>query len=156
MRPAVLTITVRSSGFLGGADPARVLLSTSASARLLPRLYHSTQTVNMVFRGPRQELVERRLQAKFPSALHMEVANESHGRQEDESHFHVLIVDEAFDGVKLIQRHRMVNEAVAEEDGTLGFHSVRITAKAPDQWAENPKVPSAPKCTGKGDGVPGR
>ena len=42
----------------------------------------------------------------------MQVANESHGRQEDESHFHVLIVDEAFDGVKLIQRHRLVSHPI--------------------------------------------
>eukprot|EP00240_Pyramimonas_obovata_P010854 CAMPEP_0118931026 /NCGR_PEP_ID=MMETSP1169-20130426/7513_1 /TAXON_ID=36882 /ORGANISM="Pyramimonas obovata, Strain CCMP722" /LENGTH=110 /DNA_ID=CAMNT_0006873475 /DNA_START=158 /DNA_END=490 /DNA_ORIENTATION=- len=110
----------------------------------------------MAFRGPRQEVVEARLMKAFPDALHMEVTNESHGRQEDESHFHVLLVAEAFEGVNLIGRHRLVNSAVAEEDGTLGFHSVRITAKAPTQWEANPSVPAAPRCTGKGDGVPGR
>jgi hypothetical protein len=48
-----------------------------------------------------------------------------------------------------------VNSAVAEDDGKLGFHSVRITAKAPAQWASNPAVSAAPKCSG-GDGIPKR
>eukprot|EP00242_Pyramimonas_sp_CCMP2087_P014059 CAMPEP_0198212894 /NCGR_PEP_ID=MMETSP1445-20131203/28165_1 /TAXON_ID=36898 /ORGANISM="Pyramimonas sp., Strain CCMP2087" /LENGTH=110 /DNA_ID=CAMNT_0043887455 /DNA_START=207 /DNA_END=539 /DNA_ORIENTATION=+ len=109
----------------------------------------------MAFRGPRQEVVEARLQKAFPEALHLEVTNESHGRQEDESHFHVLLVADAFDGVNLIGRHRLVNSAVAEDDGKLGFHSVRITAKAPAQWASNPAVSAAPKCSG-GDGIPKR
>eukprot|EP00239_Pterosperma_sp_CCMP1384_P008027 CAMPEP_0197859444 /NCGR_PEP_ID=MMETSP1438-20131217/33995_1 /TAXON_ID=1461541 /ORGANISM="Pterosperma sp., Strain CCMP1384" /LENGTH=110 /DNA_ID=CAMNT_0043475925 /DNA_START=245 /DNA_END=577 /DNA_ORIENTATION=+ len=107
------------------------------------------------FRGPRQDLIEERLKKAFPQLTHLEVTNESHGRKEDESHFHVVVVSSEFDGLKPIARHRLVNTAVSEEDGTLGFHSVRITAKAPSQWEANPIAPDAPKCSG-GDGIPKR
>eukprot|EP00854_Cymbomonas_tetramitiformis_P022336 gene22336-26944_t len=107
----------------------------------------------MAFEGPRQKILEEKLRTSFPNLLHLEVVNESHGRKEDESHFHVLVVEDSFESKKLIDRHRMINAACSEADGQLGFHSLRITAKTPGQWAQNSVAPSAPKCAG-GDGLP--
>jgi stress-induced morphogen len=44
-------------------------------------------------------------------------------------HFHVSVSSAAFDGVPLVEQHRMVNRALADPlaDGTI--HELRITTK---------------------------
>jgi stress-induced morphogen len=44
-------------------------------------------------------------------------------------HFHVTVASTAFDGVSLVEQHRMVNRALATPlaDGTI--HELRITTK---------------------------
>ena len=103
------------------------------------------------FAGPRQRSIEERLTSVF-SPTHLEVLNESHGKKEDESHFKVVVVSEAFAAKRLIARHRAVNDALLDERGTLPFHSLSIgAAKTPDEWAKANEVPASPKCAG-GDG----
>lgn len=103
------------------------------------------------FNGPRQQLITQRLSDAFNPA-HLEVINTSHGRIEDESHFKVVVVSDAFDGQRLVRRHQAVNKAVMEDDGTLAFHSLEIgAAKTPAEWGINSEVPDSPRCMG-GDG----
>ncbi|CAE8631355.1 unnamed protein product [Polarella glacialis] len=104
------------------------------------------------FRGPVQDHIEERLLKSVLAPLHLEVANESHGRASDESHFHVFVVSEAFEGLRPIARHRLVSQLFVGEDGNLKFHSLRITAKTPAMWEKDQSAPVAPKCSGKGDG----
>ena len=160
------------------ASVCAAVLFQSAVGFVQPRLGRASYraAVTMAFDGPRQKLIEQQLtEALKPSYL--EVVNESHGRQEDESHvrdarerraprarslsfsppaplppqFFTCVVSDSFEGVKLIERHRMVNAILAGEDGTLPFHALRITAKTPEQWSASSNVPKAPKCAG-GDG----
>ena len=44
-------------------------------------------------------------------------------------HFHVSVASAAFDGLSLVEQHRLVNRALAEPlaDGTI--HELRITTK---------------------------
>lgn len=44
-------------------------------------------------------------------------------------HFHVVVQSDAFDGVSLVEQHRMVNRALSAPlaDGTI--HELRITTK---------------------------
>jgi stress-induced morphogen len=44
-------------------------------------------------------------------------------------HFHVTVVSPAFDGLSLVEQHRLVNQALAGPlaDGTI--HELRITTK---------------------------
>ncbi len=71
-----------------------------------------------------------------PNAL--EVIDESHlheghagARPGGQSHFRVKIVAEAFKGKSLVQRHRMVNQALADElAGPI--HALAISAAAPE------------------------
>ena len=105
----------------------------------------------MSFKGPVQEHIEERLKETF-APEHLEIENESHGRVEDESHFHVIVVAPAFDGIPLLERHRAIQALFIDESGALKFHALRITAKTPKQWAKNNSVPAPPKCTGQGDG----
>ncbi|KAL1526057.1 hypothetical protein AB1Y20_020878 [Prymnesium parvum] len=102
------------------------------------------------FVGPRQRLIEESLVRAF-SPSHLEVINESHGRREDESHFKVVVVSEAFEGTRGLARHRAINAALLE-DGELPFHSLSVgAAKTPSEWSESAEVRLSPKCAG-GDG----
>eukprot|EP00658_Telonema_sp_P-2_P021019 TRINITY_DN1833_c0_g1_i1.p2 TRINITY_DN1833_c0_g1~~TRINITY_DN1833_c0_g1_i1.p2 ORF type:complete len:149 (+),score=24.62 TRINITY_DN1833_c0_g1_i1:39-485(+) len=132
----------------------------AVSARLLPRAIPPRAIIPqhrglakraMAFRGPVQEHIEQTL-AEALEPDHLEVTNESHRMAEDESHFHVLVVSDKFEGTPLIKRHRAVSALFTDENGALKFHSLRITAKTSKQWSTNSTVPVAPKCSGKGDG----
>ncbi len=89
--------------------------------------------------GPVGRQMQQALQEAL-SPVHLEVIDEStrhagHAGAGDsgESHFHVVVVSEAFGGQPLVQRHRMINEALG--DLLAGrVHALRITAKAPGEW----------------------
>lgn len=112
---------------------------------------HST-AVDKSYIGP----VYKHIQEKITAALSptvLQITNESHGRIQDESHFHVLVVAQKFAQVKSrIQCHRLVQDLFVDENKQLKFHSLRLTTKTPDQWEKNQHIANAPKCTGKGDG----
>lgn len=70
---------------------------------------------------------------------HLDVINESHlhaGHRSSPgtgySHFRIVVVSEAFAGRNRVERHRMVNAALAEElSGPV--HALAITALAPSE-----------------------
>eukprot|EP01065_Artemidia_motanka_P045521 TRINITY_DN6709_c0_g1_i1.p1 TRINITY_DN6709_c0_g1~~TRINITY_DN6709_c0_g1_i1.p1 ORF type:complete len:145 (+),score=50.69 TRINITY_DN6709_c0_g1_i1:57-437(+) len=108
------------------------------------------RAASTAFYGPRQKHIEATLTAALQPS-HLEVTNESHGRVEDESHFHVCVVSEKFENASRVAVHRMVQGPLME-GSALPFHSLRITARTPAQWETDSSVPDAPKCKG-GDGV---
>lgn len=83
---------------------------------------------------------------------HIEILNESGNHnvpKGSETHFKVVIVSDAFDGKKLIDRHRMVNAILADELATTGpVHALSIVAKTPTQWEQNASFSPSPKCEG--------
>ncbi|KAF3692293.1 BolA-like protein 1 [Channa argus] len=102
--------------------------------------------------------VESAIRTKLANTLqpdHLEVHNESHMHAVppgSESHFRVLVVSSKFEGLPLIQRHRLVNEALKEELSSC-VHALAIQAKTPEQWRSNPTLAKSPACMGgsKGD-----
>ena len=73
------------------------------------------------------------------SPQHLEVIDESHrhaghagAHPEGESHFRVIIVSDAFAGKPLVQRHRMVNETLADLLRKR-VHALAITARTPEE-----------------------
>ena len=71
----------------------------------------------------------------------LQVVNDSHHHAghasspgTGESHFSVMVVSEAFAGKSRLERHRMVNAALAEELKTV--HALAITALAPQERAK--------------------
>ncbi|MBV9115663.1 MAG: BolA family transcriptional regulator [Hyphomicrobiales bacterium] len=84
------------------------------------------------------ERIEGKLKAAFaPQAL--KVSDDSHKhhghsgwREGGETHFSVVLIAEAFAGKSRIERHRMVNAALAEEL-RAGVHALAISAKAPGE-----------------------
>ncbi len=88
--------------------------------------------------GPIGRQMERRLRQALEPA-HLEVIDESHrhaghagAHPEGESHFRIIIVSEAFGGKSLVQRHRMVNEALADLLRER-VHALAITARTPEE-----------------------
>lgn len=73
----------------------------------------------------------------------LEVENESHKHAGHagmagagntvESHFNVKVVAESFDGLSLVQRHRMIYALLAEEMAPGGIHALSINAKTPSE-----------------------
>lgn len=82
-----------------------------------------------------QKITQKLTDAFSPNEL--EVIDESHkhaghsgARPEGETHFKVVIVAQAFEGKSLVQRHRLVNEALAVELADR-VHALSISANAP-------------------------
>ncbi|MGD8514063.1 MAG: BolA family protein [Granulosicoccaceae bacterium] len=85
----------------------------------------------------RIEEMRKRLQAAFdPESI--EIEDESHlhaghaGAKSGKGHFNVSIVSDKFSGKTLIQRHRMVYEAMGELMQT-DIHALSISAYTPEE-----------------------
>ncbi|WP_461621562.1 BolA family protein [Bradyrhizobium sp. 23AC] len=85
-----------------------------------------------------KDTISNKLQEAFtPESL--EVVDESHlheghagHRPGGETHFRVYIVSQAFKGKSRVERHRMINSALAAElSGSV--HALAIQAKAPGE-----------------------
>ena len=79
--------------------------------------------------------------AKAFAPAELQVVNDSHhhaGHHSSpgtgESHFSVMVVSDVFAGKSRLERHRMVNAALAEELKTV--HALAITALAPQERAK--------------------
>lgn len=97
--------------------------------------------------------VEAAIRSKLREAFlpeHLEVLNESHMHAVppgSESHFRVLVVSPRFEDLSLLQRHRLVNEALHEELSS-SVHALSIQAKTPQQWSKDPSLAKSPPCLG--------
>ena len=92
-----------------------------------------------------QQLIER-LQDLQPS--HLQVVNESSGHggyfPGKESHFKVVIVSEAFEGLRLVQRHQKVYAAAGDLLAPSQIHALAIHAYLPQEWQG--QAPDSPEC----------
>lgn len=97
--------------------------------------------------------VAETIQQKLQAALlpeHIEVLNESHNHHvppNSETHFKVVLVSEAFNGLRLLARHRKVNETLAHELAN-GVHALSMHTYTPEEWLALAEVPQSPKCRG--------
>ena len=71
-------------------------------------------------------VLEPLLRAAFPDASALEVVDRTGGGD----HFHVTVVSRAFEGLSLVDQHKLVYAALAAPlaDGTI--HELRITTRA--------------------------
>ncbi|MEL0630244.1 BolA family protein [Psychromonas aquatilis] len=102
----------------------------------------------MVVQQTIQDKLANRFQAEF-----LLVENESHNHSvpaNSETHFKVTLVCDEFDGLRLIQRHRLVNEVLADElAGPV--HALAMHTYTPQQWVEkNQTSPNSAQCLGGG------
>ena len=85
----------------------------------------------------RQQEIGRRLEAALQPQL-IEVIDESHlhvghaGARDGRGHFKLYIVTSHFSGLKLVQRHRLVYQALGDLMQT-DIHALAIEARAPDE-----------------------
>ena len=97
-----------------------------------------------------QERIERKL-ATALQPVHLEVANESGGHNVpagSETHFKVVVVADAFEGERLLARHRRVNETLAAELAG-GVHALAIHTYTAHEWQKRfGDAPMSPPCHG--------
>ncbi len=98
-----------------------------------------------------QQQIERRLEAELDPEF-LEVQNETHMHNvppDAESHWKVTVVSPKFEGLMLIKRHRLVNEALREE--LKQVHALALHTLTPEEWFEKAgKVADSPPCEGGG------
>jgi BolA protein len=85
-----------------------------------------------------KDVITEKLSATF-APQRLDVEDESHGheghaghRPGGQTHFRVTIVSEMFRGKNRIERHRMINQALAHELAS-GVHALAIHASAPGE-----------------------
>ena len=95
-----------------------------------------------------QAQIEEKLAAGI-SCKHLNVVNESHMHSRgEESHFKVVVVSENFIGMRLLQRHRKVNE-VLQNELAHHIHALAIHAYTPEEFSEKQgQTPDSPNCLG--------
>lgn len=97
-----------------------------------------------------QEQIEQRLAARF-QLDHLEVLNESKNHNvppDSETHFKVSLVSAEFEGMKLLERHRSVNETLKE--ALAGpVHALAIHTYTEAEWQKRHGTsPMSPPCLG--------
>jgi BolA protein len=97
-----------------------------------------------------QTQIERKLHDAF-APERLEVANESHMHSVppgSESHFRVVLVSQAFAGLRSVARHqRVYRELAAELAG--GVHALALHTYTPDEWRQRgADAPASPECLG--------
>ncbi|XP_051921335.1 LOW QUALITY PROTEIN: bolA-like protein 1 [Hippocampus zosterae] len=129
---------------------------------MLPTILRCYRSAHPIYSSPVARLashmdaarpVEGAITSKLTDAFHpehLEVHNESHMHAVppgSESHFRVLVVSGRFQGLSLLQRHRLVNEALKVEL-SAHIHALAIQAKTPEQWRGDPSLAQSPPCLG--------
>lgn len=103
--------------------------------------------------GPIMTLVRQRITNGLVDkgdGLYIHIENESKNHSAPpgaESHLKVLVVSPAFEGLKLIERHRLVYHLVGDEL-KANIHAFSIQAKTPQQYEIDPTVSKSPACLG--------
>lgn len=97
--------------------------------------------------------VQKRLEAKLATfnPTHLEVINESSNHNVpvgSETHFKVVMISDQFEGLRLIQRHRMINEILHEElAGPI--HALSLHLYTDEDWERRfGSARPSPPCRG--------
>lgn len=93
-------------------------------------------------------IVEKLREALAPSHLQVDNISHMHAVPENaETHFDVVVVSDAFEGLRAVQCHQRVYQLLAEELSS-GVHALAIHAFTPEYWAQSGEVPAPPECLG--------
>jgi stress-induced morphogen len=93
--------------------------------------------------------IENIVQEHF-EPVHAELINESHGHNVapgSETHFKLICVAEAFDGMNKVKRHQVVY-SLLQPCFEAGLHALSLHLQSPDEWRQSQNVPESPPCMG--------
>ena len=102
-------------------------------------------------------IVQSTITTKLETALNLEylqVLNESHMHnvpEGSESHFKVIVVSDDFVDMRLIGRHRLINQTLADELKNH-IHALAIHTYTVQEWSDIQSAPSSPQCMGGSKG----
>lgn len=96
----------------------------------------------------RQDWLQDTLRQAF-APDHLDVLNESHnhGGPGTETHYKVVLVSAAFEGVRAVARHQKVY-ALVQEEMRRGLHALALHTYTPAEWAASGAAPDSPACRG--------
>jgi len=117
---------------------------TAAALRFGVTAARRAATTSSLKAGPVERLITARVSAAL-QPTHLEVVNESQPRVQ-ESHFKLLVVAAAFEGVPLLRRHRLVNDAIRGGEPELPCHALSVKALTPAQHSQGEGMQTTPKC----------
>ncbi|MBA58950.1 MAG: BolA family transcriptional regulator [Gammaproteobacteria bacterium] len=99
-------------------------------------------------------VIQNRIEKKLSEAFQLEyfeVLNESYQHnvpENSESHFKVVLISPQFEGLRLIVRHKKVNQVLAAELRDE-IHALAIHTFTPDEWKKkHGEYPESPLCLG--------
>ncbi len=96
-----------------------------------------------------QQAITAKLTSTF-SPIECIIENESHMHnvaKGSETHFKVICVSDAFEGLLPVKRHQAVYSCLSEElDGPV--HALSLHLFTPAQWAKNSRSFESPQCMG--------
>lgn len=96
-----------------------------------------------------EEIIETKINHSL-APVYLEIINESnrHSGPATDSHFKIIAVSDAFEGVSRIQRHRKINQILATELETT-IHALSLQLFTLKEWeARHGAVPKSPPCMG--------
>lgn len=93
--------------------------------------------------------MQEHLKAQLEIALepsYLEVVNESdqHSGPAQDSHFKLIVVSDYFNNLKLIDRHRFINNLFKEE--LTYIHALAMHTYTTSEWALKNGAPDSPQC----------
>lgn len=94
------------------------------------------------------DIIRQKLQGLEPTYL--ELVNESHmhAAQAADSHFKLIMVSPAFEGLRTVARHQAIYKLLADElAGPV--HALAMHLYTADEWQAS-QVPDSPNCMGHG------
>ncbi|MCH8492359.1 MAG: BolA/IbaG family iron-sulfur metabolism protein [Idiomarina sp.] len=98
--------------------------------------------------GEMQITIETKLRDAFnPTYLLVENESHMHGGSALESHFKITIAADAFNGLRLLQRHRSINQLLSDELSN-DIHALAMHTYTPEEWAKVGASPASPDCRG--------
>lgn len=96
-----------------------------------------------------EEAITQLVEAKIEPE-HLEVINESYMHSvppNSETHFKLVIVAAAFEGLNQVKRHQSIY-AVLREYMNNPIHALALHTFSPAEWANNNNVVDSPDCLG--------
>ncbi len=93
----------------------------------------------------KRDQIAAALQAMEPQ--HLEVLDESHMHSRGlETHYKVVLVSSAFEGLNAVKRHQKVYATLGELMGQ--FHALALHTYTPAEWQQQGAAPDSPTCRG--------
>ena len=99
-------------------------------------------------------IVQQQIEAKLRAALspsQLDVANESHMHSVpagSETHFRVVVVTDAFEGLRAVARHQRIYQLLSDELAN-GVHALALHTYTPNEWQQRGNdAPASPACLG--------
>lgn len=93
--------------------------------------------------------IDHRIKEQF-DIQHMTLENESHMHnvpKNSESHFKLVLVSDAFEGKRLVQRHQLVYGVLQNEMKLI--HALAMHLYTSEEWSQREShAPASPKCHG--------